>query len=444
MSPSLKRRATEDGSVSPPPTKRTLIQATTTNSAIANFFKPASQKEPDKTTWRVVDNSLLVCNFDKVDEFASEKPRKVALFDFDSTLITSASGKKFAQAAEDWKWWHPHVPTKLQQMVADGYLVAIISNQGGISLNTKSKTVKSDQKRLVNFKQKVKAVLNQLDLPVSLYAATEKDRYRKPRVGMWENLLQDQALQLANIDMQASVFVGDAGGRTASGMYKADFACSDRDLASNIGIRFSTPEEFFLDEEVRPFARVFDPSIVLATKGSYKSLTPILNFASKNPLNVIVFCGSPGAGKSTFFWKHLEPLGYERINQDKLGSRRACMQAAEHSLAQGKPVAIDNTNADIDTRAHWVDLASRFKIPTHCVLFTASARLCEHNDAVRSLGGSSMNPEARLGLPKVAFTSFASRYRAPTLKEGFEGITEVDFEFAGTEEQTELWSKFWI
>jgi len=38
-----------------------------------------------------------------------------------------------------------------------------------------------------------------------------------------------------------------------------------------------------------------------------------------------------------------------------------------------------------------------------------------------------MNPEQRVNLPKVAFTSFASRFREPELKEGFEDITRVDF-----------------
>lgn len=38
-----------------------------------------------------------------------------------------------------------------------------------------------------------------------------------------------------------------------------------------------------------------------------------------------------------------------------------------------------------------------------------------------------MNPESRIMLPKMAFTGFASRYREPTLNEGFEDITRVDF-----------------
>lgn len=51
-------------------------------------------------------------------------------------------------------------------------------------------------------------------------------------------------------------------------------------------------------------------------------LVPLL-FTKKNPLDIVILCGSPGAGKSTFYWKHLKPLGYERINQDILKTVRA-------------------------------------------------------------------------------------------------------------------------
>lgn len=47
----------------------------------------------------------------------------------------------------------------------------------------------------------------------------------------------------------------------------------------------------------------------------------------------------------------------------------------------------DNTNRDRDARAHWVKVARDFKIRIRCILFTASARLAEHNDMVRALNG---------------------------------------------------------
>lgn len=42
--------------------------------------------------------------------------------------------------------------------------------------------------------------------------------------------------------------------------------------------------------------------------------------------------------------------------------------------------AIDNTNADVPTRAVWVDLATRTNVPIRCVYFTAPAKLCEHSE----------------------------------------------------------------
>lgn len=105
-----------------------------------------------------------------------------------------------------------------------------MSNQGGISLKPDPKKLKSDLKRLADFKAKVSAVFKQLELPISVYAATGHDRYRKPRVGMWEELLEDHDLESTDaIDLEKSFFVGDAGGREAvPGGAAKDHSCVDR------------------------------------------------------------------------------------------------------------------------------------------------------------------------------------------------------------------------
>ena len=54
---------------------------------------------------------------------------------------------------------------------------------------------------------------------------------------------------------------------------------------------------------------------------TFVSGAPITSLKS-NPLDIVLFCGSPGAGKSSFYWKHLQPLGYERVNQDILKTVR--------------------------------------------------------------------------------------------------------------------------
>ena len=43
-------------------------------------------------------------------------------------------------------------------------------------------------------------------------------------------------------------------------------------------------------------------------------------FAKRNERDIVVLCGSPGVGKSTFYWTEIEPHGYERVNQDILKS----------------------------------------------------------------------------------------------------------------------------
>lgn len=132
---------------------------------------------------------------------------------------------------------HHRVCTDLA--IVNRYLLAVVSNQGGISLKPDPKTVKSDQKRLAEFKGKVSAVLSQLDLPVTLYAATGRDEYRKPRVGMWQELLDDHDLDgIDFVDLDNSFFVGDAGGRDAvAGITVKDHSCVDRYAAASTNLR---------------------------------------------------------------------------------------------------------------------------------------------------------------------------------------------------------------
>jgi len=107
--------------------------------------------------------------------------------------------------------------------------VVILSNQGGISLKSDPKSVKSDQKRLADFKDKVTSVFNQLRLPISVYAASARDQYRKPRTGMWSEMLKDYDVEVAGgLNLEGSLFVGDAGGRSGVEEAGNDHSCSDR------------------------------------------------------------------------------------------------------------------------------------------------------------------------------------------------------------------------
>ena len=213
-------------------------------SSLASTFPPTSQVALRKMrTLRQRDERLLpltsyVIGHNPTLTTTANLPSK------DSTLTQTNSGKKFASDAQDWKWWHSTVPSILKRLyVEDGYTqfpgdsdpkcshdcsyrVVVISNQGGISLKSDTKAPKS---KLGSFKTKVSAVFNQLDIPISIYAATEKDMYRKPRTGMWSELLEDYDLHMpGDLDLENCIFVGDAGGRNASAGNPKDFSCSDR------------------------------------------------------------------------------------------------------------------------------------------------------------------------------------------------------------------------
>jgi bifunctional polynucleotide phosphatase/kinase len=109
-------------------------------------------------------------------------------------------------------------------------LLVVFTNQGAVSLKSDPKTIKKDQKNLATFKGKVVASLNRLDLPISIYAATRRDKYRKPRTSMWEEMLEDYDLTNALLDLEGSFFVGDAAGRLATGGGSRDFSCCDRSV----------------------------------------------------------------------------------------------------------------------------------------------------------------------------------------------------------------------
>ncbi|KAE8388559.1 polynucleotide kinase 3 phosphatase-domain-containing protein [Aspergillus alliaceus] len=434
MAGSAKRSASPSRTISPPPVKR-KIESTLTKQSVSSFFTPTSQKKPEQITWRTVNNSLVIGKYaKKSDHQQTTQTPKVAAFDLDSTLVSTASGNTFPRNSSDWKWWHDTVPARLKQLSADGYHVIVVSNQKKISLQKEMKGGRTDSKSLANFKERAAAVMRQLDIPLSVYAATLDDGYRKPRIGMWKEFLDDYDFDVTGVDLSNSIFVGDAAGRPN------DHSQVDRGFAINVGVPFKTPEEFFLNAAPEPLVEPFDPSLYLQSDHTDDASPP---FSRQSGLELVIFCGSPGAGKSTFYWDYLKPLGYERVNQDILKTRPKCIKVAKEHLAAGRSVVVDNTNADPETRSQWINVAKEYNIPIRCVYFSASPTLCRHNNAVRA-ANQSLNPESRALLPGIAFGDYGRRFKEPMMSEGFKDIIRVDFRFRGDEESKKIWKQYWI
>lgn len=461
LDPSRKRKFS-DRSISPAPEPIKRLKEGVVNSKKVNFFRPTSQKPPCPTTWSTrsynddVPPTLLVGRYQPKNHDPRQTPRKkIAAFDLDGTLINTRSGADHASKSTDWKWWNENVPGVLRALhMEKGYQVIIISNQGGVSLakSSDSKSKPGGLKRAVVFKEKCENILEELGIPTSIYAASENDIFRKPRAGIWDEVCDDYDIPKDDVDVEKSFFVGDAAGRVAglvgsnsAVMVKADFSCSDRDFAHNLGLRFATPEAYFLGKDAREvkFARNFDLDNFAFDEAAV-SEQPGFKFQKNDTQDVILLLGRPGAGKSTFFKKYLKDLDYKRVNQDILGTLPKCVKLAQDLLAEGKSVVIDNTNRDVKTREIWVTVAKEAKVPIRCVWFQTNLAVCKHNDAVRVLNKSLGADEIdRKFLPRPAWTSFDTAFQAPKVEEGFQDIIEVPFKFRGTRDEYQVWAQYW-
>ncbi|KAK4046500.1 DNA kinase/phosphatase Pnk1 [Microbotryomycetes sp. JL201] len=168
-----------------------------------------------------------------------EQPARVAAFDLDGTLIKTKSGNTFPDNEHDWKLWSDRVKQKL----------SVLSKAG-------AKNYKGKRREWIRIK--VVNICAALQGPLRALAALEKDKFRKPDVGMWKLLstnIEEEAG--VKVDKAASFFVGDAAGRSG------DHSRGDIDMAEDVGLIFYTPEEFFNG------AREICVSVQLRRNGSY-------------------------------------------------------------------------------------------------------------------------------------------------------------------------------
>jgi hypothetical protein len=112
-----------------------------------------------------------------------------------------------------------------------------------------------------------------------------------------------------------------------------------RDLAANIGINFKTPEEYFLDLKTEPYSHVFDPSTYLKSADDDARLVSA-PFIKGSRQELVIFCGSPGAGKSTFFWNgKLSSTTFARIGELDTGPRSCFSCTVLTNSTQYSPAA---------------------------------------------------------------------------------------------------------
>ncbi|GAA5829209.1 hypothetical protein JCM3766R1_001018 [Sporobolomyces carnicolor] len=371
--------------------------------------------------------------------FDDPKPStKIAAFDIDGTLIVTKSGNKFPKDENDWKLWSNEVKVKLRALHDDQYSIVLISNQAGATKQQKA------------FENKLPLLSRYLKVPLHAFAALERNTYRKPATGMWDVFVAEYNGGLA-IDYKKSFYVGDAAGRPA------DHADTDRKFAMNCNLPFFTPEEYFKDAPIsKKFvlngfnSKAYDHTLPLFTPTSTPLLPRRNSQFEDETLEVVIFVGSPGAGKTSFYQKYFQPKGYVHINQDTLRTRDNCVKLLRETLSSPTPQScvIDNTSPAASTRDVYLSiLRSEFPhVKARCLVFTASREVCMHNSVYRASYEPTdpVTGKARLLLPQIAFDAFALKFEKPTLDEGFDEIKEIAFRFEGTDEQKSKWDRWLI
>ena len=90
--------------------------------------------------------------------------------------------------------------------------------------------------------------------------------------------------------------------------------------------------------------------------------------------SIMMLCGIPGSGKSKFaeMLISVNPLKFERISQDVLGTRNKCERACKAALRNGKIAIIDRCNFNAQQRLHFTSIAVEFNVPVDCIVFQYS------------------------------------------------------------------------
>lgn len=178
---------------------------------------------------------------------------KIASFDFDDTIATTANGKSpFPQNSDDVKLWNEKLPGIFKEL-KNTHRIVLFSNQNGINAKNVKMTAQDVEKRFENLFDMMK----DKELTVTVFAAAGRNEFRKPGKGMFD-LYKEKYTDGLQVNMEESFFVGDAAGRKDNSKHKSnnkkDFSDGDFKFAVASKLKFLTPEQFVELGEAKDFS----------------------------------------------------------------------------------------------------------------------------------------------------------------------------------------------
>ncbi len=137
-------------------------------------------------------------------------------------------------------------------------------------------------------------------------------------------------------------------------------------------------------------------------------------------MRAAIFIGIQASGKSSFYRKALEGMGYVQISMDLLHNRNREEALIRESIAADRNVAIDNTNPTRAERKRYLDILSEAGCPVDGYFFQSIVRECIGRNAQR---------EGRV--PERAIAATSNKLEMPSLEEGFDKLYFVKMDGKG-------------
>ena len=86
---------------------------------------------------------------------------------------------------------------------------------------------------------------------------------------------------------------------------------------------------------------------------------------------------------------------------------------------------IDNTNPSVKSRAEFLAVALKLKVPCRCVWFDIDKPTCMHNNFMRK--ANEHREHMSKSVPSVAIHTWFKNFEEPTTKEGFDDVVKIGF-----------------
>ena len=143
---------------------------------------------------------------------------------------------------------------------------------------------------------------------------------------------------------------------------------------------------------------------------------------------MLLLCGIPGSGKSTFARSLQQAMPYKfvRINQDDLGNRQRCEEQTRLALINNMCPIIDRCNFDKEQRTKFIAIAAEFGVPVDCVVMGIDT-LVTVDECIQRCQQRRNHPTVKPAEAQGVVLVVAQQMQPPPATQNQEGIRHVKY-----------------